>query len=47
LHLEGVESVQAIPPHLSGTRLGGLVPRHHSFGIISGALTTCGTVGSI
>jgi hypothetical protein len=45
LHLQAVDAVRVISPHLSASRTAALVPKDHYMGILAGAVTTCGTQG--
>jgi len=45
LHLQAVDAVHVISPHLSYAREKALVPKDHYWGIVAGAVTTCGTEG--
>jgi Protein of unknown function (DUF4232) len=45
LHLQAVDVVRVISPHLSAAQIDGLVPKGHYSGILAGAVTTCGTEG--
>gem|GEM_PF-4315990 len=45
LHLQAVDSVRVISPHLSYAKTNALVPKDHYWGILAGAVTTCGTEG--
>jgi hypothetical protein len=45
LHLQAVDAVRVISPHLSYARTDALVPKDHYWGLLAGAVTTCGTEG--
>ena len=45
LHVQAVEAVHVISPHLSYARETALVPKDHYWGILAGAVTTCGAEG--
>jgi Domain of unknown function (DUF4232) len=45
LHLQAIGAVHVISPHLSYAREVALVPKDHYFGVLAGAVTTCGTEG--
>jgi Protein of unknown function (DUF4232) len=44
-HPSVIDAIRVISPHLAVGRLRALVPRDHYYGIIAGAVTTCGTEG--
>jgi Protein of unknown function (DUF4232) len=45
LHLQEVNAVRVISPHLAYARTKALVPKDHYWGIVAGSVTTCGREG--